>query len=339
MVDFFRDVQFVLHGEASTGELLRVIKQHSGQVTTVGKTRKGGHVVHILGEGDDPDALELTPKVRLQLLHEQWVFQSAKAGKQLDKAAFLVSALPPASPKAGRASSGASMTRASPAASRVSGASGSGRGRTKGDKLQVWTVEELATLFDFARENHDLGVCGQRLWELAAERRILPGRSAQAMRECAKRKRALILDENGIMLVKRRSLAPDPAAAHLPRSLVPSALESLSRASGQPLEHVAWAVYQCNGEFAKAQQILFGQITTEDFHPWSDEEDLIIAKYARGIAAADEGGITDAMRFQRIVQTHANLEDEAAEASGVREVINARDFTEIARRAAYLVEA
>jgi hypothetical protein len=339
MVDFFRDVQFVLHGEASTGaELMRAIKQHSGQIATAGKTRKGGHVLHILGEGDDPDALELPPKVRLELLHEEWVLQSAKAGKQLDKAAFLAGAAPPASPKAGRASSGTSVTRASPAASRASG-SGIGRGRTKGDKLQVWTAEEINTLIDFARENQDLGVSGQRLWELAAERRILPGRSAQAMRECAKRKRAIIVDENGSVLVKRRSLAPDPAAAHLQRSLVPNALESLTRASGQPLEHVAWAVYQCNGEFSKAQQILFGQITMEDFHPWSDEEDRIITKYARGIAAADENGITDAMRFQRIAQMHANLEYETAEASGVREVINARDYTEIARRAAYFVEA
>jgi hypothetical protein len=340
MADFFRDVQFVLHGEASSPELIRAIKQHSGVVATAGKTRKGGNVVHLVGEDEDADALELTGAVRAELLRETWVSKCVKAGKQVDKTAFLAcaDAAPPASPKAGQASAGASLSRASPAVSRASGVSGGGPGRSKGDKLQAWSPEELNILIDFARENSELGISGQKLWDIAFDRNILPGRSAQAMRECAKRKRAFI-EEGGEVVPKRRSMsAAAAAAAQLERSLVPGVLESLAKASGQPLEHVGWAVYQCNGEFSKAQQVLFGQITVDDFHPWSDEEDRIIAKYARGIIAADEGGLTDSERFRRISLVHADLKDEAQEADRVRAFINARDFTEIARRAAFLVE-
>jgi hypothetical protein len=342
MVDFFRDVQFVLHGDASGAELLRHIKQHAGVVATAGKTRKGGNVVHLVGEDEDADALELTGAVRAELLRDTWVFKCVKAGKQVDKTAFLAcaEAAPPASPpqrtpgtpKAGRGSAGASPVRPSPSVTRGT------PGRVKGDKLMAWTPEEINTLIEFARENNELGVTGQKLWDLAVERDILPGRSSQAMRECAKRKRAFI-EEGGEFVSKRRSMgAAAAASAQLERSLVPVVLESLAKASGQPLEHVGWAVYQCNGEFTKAQLLVFGRITMDDFHPWSDEEDRTIAKYARGIIAADEGGLTDSERFRRISLAHANLKDEAQEATRVRALIDARDFTEMARRAAYLVE-
>jgi hypothetical protein len=234
MEDFFRDVQFVLHGVASAPKLLRVIKQHAGVVATAGKTRMGGNVVHLVGEGDDAEALELTGAVRAKLLRDTWVFRCVKAGKQVDKTAFLAcaEAAPPASPKAGRASAGASLSRASPAVSRASGVSGGGPGRSKGDKLKAWSPEELNILIDFARENSELGISGQKLWDIALDRNILPGRSAQALRECAKRKRAFI-EEGGEVVPKRRSMsAAAAAAAQLERSLVPVVLEGSSSGGG-----------------------------------------------------------------------------------------------------------
>jgi len=70
-------------------------------------------------------------------------------------------------------------------------ASSGKRGASKGSTITHWTDEEKEKLIEYAKrrakEEGSLGLTGNLIWQDAAKLDIIPGRSAQAMRECYKR--------------------------------------------------------------------------------------------------------------------------------------------------------
>jgi len=205
----------------------------------------------------------------------------------------------------------------------------------KAEKAQPWSGEEFRILIEYGRRHRDhFGVSGNKLWEQAESENILPGRSMQAMREAAKRKRAFIeMGEDLAQEIRPGMVQEHDGNATNGMDPLTNALGTLADQSQQDTEAVCWALYQCNGEFQRAKKILFGEITTDDFHPWSIEEDRVITKFARGLL---ECVLAQETRVEYVKSAHRVTSPEDADA--IEFLLNSREYYEIAARARYLVD-
>mmetsp|Transcript_13161 Transcript_13161/g.23475 ORF Transcript_13161/g.23475 Transcript_13161/m.23475 type:complete len:348 (+) Transcript_13161:2-1045(+) len=236
-------------------------------------------------------------------------------------------------------------TRDDTTASRMSS---SRRGAVRGSKLKMWTTDEVQTLVEYIQKQilDDDVLSGMKIWKQAEAQNILPGRTAQSMRECYRRRELGKVarealkngDTSSVTASRTADMNPDAVMERGVVSGIPNLAEiidHLIESTNRNSQDVFWAIYQTSGDFKKARSLLLG--SSPDFAPWSPDEDQLIERLAQGFRAALlQHCNSDGERLNAIVNSVdggiVNMQDR----HDLEKLLYSRTLGECAQRAVFL---